>query len=451
MPLDTTEFTTGPATLPDVGNLAYNGCNFSPLFVTSVSGGVVKDNANRTTKFMEYTITADGYATMPDGDEDINGVTTDLRTLLTAQGGTLVYTGRGIDMTINPAGGAGTFDVAWGPIPELLEFQPLGGGRSAKVRWQVKVRIPEVRQNGPAIILGGIAVLPLLQFNYDTGVSYAEDGYSTLSIKGTMEVAMTRTPNQQTRRMVATVDDGRSIIEDRLMSGIDLARFRIVRRDFPVSRDKRTLEWDWAAEEKPYMDLPPDATIARGTYTVRPKHAGMALATWLCTLRCTYIIRRDRPRRFAWFAFLALLRERMRQSSRSYIPELDGEQNPKKKGIIPRIIQATIDGVGLTLWKNLYKSQDEKLDTRRAFLIDFAVDEGVYLDSKSVTFSATWRLNTSFSHILLASGIWRKLPTKNLQGENHWAISMRDVSGSRSWLRNSLDQNLDVIVDFGGG
>src|SRR5438132_1096041 len=103
MALPTTNFTTGPATLPDVGHLIYNGCTFSPLFGTNLSGTAVEDEAKRTVKIMEYVLTADGYATMPDGATDINGVMTTLQSLLTAQGGALVYQGRGFDLNVNGA------------------------------------------------------------------------------------------------------------------------------------------------------------------------------------------------------------------------------------------------------------------------------------------------------------------------------------------------------------
>lgn len=142
MAVATQNFTTGPSTLPDVGVLFYNGCTFSPLYETNVSGRCVKDDAQRTIMYMEYTISVDGYVTLPDGAADINGVMNNLRTMLTAQGGELRYIGRGNDIEVNVPGSKHR-DVKWGPTPELLEFQPLGAGRSAKIKWIVKVQIVE--------------------------------------------------------------------------------------------------------------------------------------------------------------------------------------------------------------------------------------------------------------------------------------------------------------------
>jgi hypothetical protein len=465
MALGAFAFTTGPASLQDVGSLSYNNCVFSPLFTTNVSGKVMQDAAGRTTKCMEYTITADGYVTLPAGQDSITSNMLDLRRLLTAQGGVLQYLGRGMDIEVNPVRNEGnlarTVDVAWGPVPELLEFQPLGAGRSAKVQWQVKIRIldiPDLNRRGGAI--GGILDnnLPLLQFNYETVVSYAEDGFSSLSIKGILEIPLSRTPRQNIRTLTTTVDDSRSAIESRIIGTIDLSRFRVTKRNFHVSRDKRTIEWDFAAEEKPYMDLPIYCMVARGTYNVRPARAGMGLCSWLCTLRATYTIRADYPRRFAWFAFLHLLRERMAESSNSVIPKKDGDQNPKK-GAVKKAFHNAFGNLGTAfdIWKALFGQQDKKIEDggekkkRTSWLMDFSFDEGLYLDSKMMSFSATWRINTVFSHVLLASGLWVKVEEKNIKGGNLWKTSVEDVSGSESWLANKLDPKLDIIVDFGGG
>ena len=131
-------FTTGPATLPDVGTLSYNGCIFSPLFESNIFGTVIKDNAKRAVKFMEYVLTVDGYVTMAAGNTSIAPTMANLRLLLTAQAGELTYKGRGFDLSVNAAKASSFLsaarDVAWGPVPELIEFQPLGGGLSAKVK-----------------------------------------------------------------------------------------------------------------------------------------------------------------------------------------------------------------------------------------------------------------------------------------------------------------------------
>src|SRR5690348_6338704 len=87
------QYATGPSVLEDVGSLSYNGCLFSPLFETKVSGNLVQDDAKRTIKITEYTLSADGYVTLPDGATDINANMNTLRSRLEQQGGALIYRG----------------------------------------------------------------------------------------------------------------------------------------------------------------------------------------------------------------------------------------------------------------------------------------------------------------------------------------------------------------------
>lgn len=150
------DFTTGQSTVPDVGVLSYNGCIFSPLFETNVSGRCVQDEAQRTTMYMLYTITVDGYVT-PTEDNKITITMADLKFKLSQHAGELRYEGRGNDIVVNVPGGKNK-DVKWGPVPKILEFQPLGGGKTAKVKWTVEVAIVELGFDGltgPGLKTGG--------------------------------------------------------------------------------------------------------------------------------------------------------------------------------------------------------------------------------------------------------------------------------------------------------
>lgn len=201
------------------------------------------------------------------------------------------------------------------------------------------------------------------------------------------------------------------------------------------------------------MWLPANVTLARGTYSFKPAKSGMGLCSWNCTLRVTYTVRKDRPRRIAWDAFLALLRVRMAQSASGLIPNLNNNnQNPVvpiAQNVVPGLISgllASFPGMGVP--QQLLPQQSAAINnSRKAWLIDFSGEEGLYLDSRTVTFSATWLLGTLFSHILLASGLWTKVRS---DGGNVWATSVRNISGWRSWESNQLNPAQDAIVDFGG-
>lgn len=481
-------FTTGSTQLPDIGRLVYNGCTFSSLFYSSISLTTVSDEANRTIKYSEITLTVDGYVTLRDVgpplaivEEDINPIMTQLHQLLTAQGGALAYVGRGFDIVINQpgAGGGGgavlrpglprggavlnnviagqnqPADLVWGPVPKLIDYQPLGAGLSAHVKWAVVIRISPIKKGAGFKGVNGSS--PLLQFNYETSVSFGEDGFSRLSVRGVLEIPMTRQPNQASRTVPATADDFRGVVERRVLSNIDLSRFRITSREFPLSRDKRTLTFDVTAEEKPFMDLPPNCTVARGTFDVRPARTGPGLALWLCSLRATYTLRNDVPRRQAYLLFLALVRHRMAQS-KLFKPPTIKEKKAEGGGLLKGIGDFFLNPFGVQRLNpalgviDLFRptgSKKQAEDVTKPIIIDFSMSEGLYLDSKTVSFSCTWRICVRFEHILVASGLWAKLPEVDAQGRNLWATSIQAVSGEKSWITNRVDPTLDVIVDFG--
>lgn len=443
------QYTTGQSQLPDIGSLSYSGCSFSPLVVTGVSGKVVKDNAQRTTKLMEYKLSVDGYVTLREGAADISQSITTMRQLLTQQGGSLRYTGRGFELLPT------TLEVAWGPVPELVEFQPLGGGLSAKVKWEVTFRGYDGAK-GTHLPYGnpdGARDFPLLQFNYETSLTYGEDYYSSMTIKGTMEILLNRKNTAADgRTLTATVDSVRTELDRRIFAGIDLSRFYVVRRNYNVSRDKRVMEFDIQIEQKAYMDLPPSCTVARGSYNVRPVKSGPGLAMWMCTLRASYTVIADEPRRIAWLSFLLLLQLRMRQSIKANIPAnlVDRrQQNPNVLAVADGIVPVNVLGQNFINFPALAPRPNNNQLASGSWLIDFSFDEGLYKDSKTITFSATWRMVTTLSHILIASGIWKKVPENGANGNNRWATSVRSRSGALGPLPNYLDPSMDVIIDFG--
>lgn len=442
-------FTTGPSLLPSLGVVHYNGCNFSPLFATTVTGDPVKDEANRTVKYTRLTIEVDGYVTLAAGASDISDTMAAMHALLTAQGGRLKYLGRGFDFDVDGRpNGTPSRDLAWGPIPELIEFQPLGAGRSAKVKWKVQITVsPRLAGRGFRTRKAGVSV-NLLQFNFETTIDYDEDGFSSLSLTGTLEIPLARNPTQATRTIDITADDAREVIFREAMSGVDMALFTPKRRHFTLSKDKRTVSWDISYEEKSYMDLPPNSNIARGTFNFKPSRAGPGLCMWLCTLTATYNIRADMPRRQAWLLFLALLRLRMAMSEKGNIPNQNGG-NQARPNILNLAAQFALAQLTNRPQNMVVPRVVSGAPLRRAVLIDFHGNEGIYKDSKTVTFSASWRLCTTFSHILVASGLWTKLNEGTPNGENLWATSMANINGTSSWLQNAVDPAAQVIIDFG--
>lgn len=461
----------GFATLPDVGVLSYNGVTFSSLYRSRLSGVAVKDEAQRTVKYAEWTLQVEGVVTLKSTDATTDDSWANLRRKLNEQGAALVYERKGFGpLSVNVPGGV-LKDVAWGPVPETLQFIPLGSSRSAMITWTCKTRIPEIT---------GLQQLPLprmLQFNEEIHLSYDEDHYSRMSVKGTLEIPLTRVA-PGSRVVSRTVDDMREGFLD-FVALFDPTRFRVTQRTFDYSRDKRTCQWHFQVEELPPMAPPPGATVARGTYSVRPMQRGYALCKWVCSLRCTYVIRKDFPRRMAWGAFVSLMAFRMFQSAFGHTDSppargVPGGLPPGVRlglGLLPSVWASLFPGGGFAAaapgvagWEKRFLAAlgvagdaggggvaggpEGKL-ARRAFPIHFGFDEGLYLDSKTVSFEASWALFTVVSHILLASGIWRT-PLEAPANASLWATSLKDVQGWRSWEVNALNPASDVVIDLGG-
>jgi hypothetical protein len=455
--------TTGSAELPDIGVLSYSTpaaiATFSSLVHTNMSGKPTLSADNRTVKYVEYTLTVEGIVTL---DDDAGASTTDnqmriLRQALEYPAGVLSYTGRGFgDIIVNSPSGS-LFDVNWGPVPKLFDFIPLGAMRSAQIKWQVVFCIPET--------IATNLNLPVLQFNSTNEISYDQDGYSTLTYLGTLEIPLTRQPNNPTVP-VSTVDGTaanpsgyRKTWLGKITDTFDLTRFKITRRDLNFSRDLRTLEFNFVAQEQPPMGNPAGILTAKGSFVVRQLKPGPGSAQWMCVLSATYTIPKNLPRRVAYEAFVSMWSFRMRQAQLGNMANIQNIYND------PRAIQS--DFLVYAGYRNLLNAGG--VDTSgfggtlngkrapyvpagsKAIMMNFVAREGLYEDSKTISFEASWQVTTRLFAILRASGF---LQTSDIEGGNSsapnmWALSVKKISGPVSWLQNSLDPASFAIVDFG--
>jgi hypothetical protein len=456
---------TGSAVLPDLGILQYNDILFSSLYSSVMSGEAILDNANRTVKYIKYTLTVDGVVTLNDQQNQlsIDGTWEKLRADLQVCAGTLFYDakGFGVPFIVNKPGGT-LFDVAWGPIPKLLDFVPLGGSRSARIKWTITFCIPEI----PATT----ELFRVLQFNNETFLSYDEAGFSHITIRGTLEIPLTR-PTQQTKTLNSTVDDFRQEFMARITAGFDLTRFQVSKRDFDISRDKRTLEWSFQLDELGWMGLPGGILEADGSVTMRPYRPGLALAgkvQWLMTIRATYIVPNGQARRLAYLAFLAMWNYRMRFSEFAFINPNGGVANAALGNQAPlvniqanayaaaynnRVNQIATAAPGPANTINVFNQAVDALPNpnpnakTNSMPVSIGYEEGLYKNSKTISFEASWFFTTLMSNLLVASGLWRKT---GLEGGQFWAQSVANITGGSSWLENKLDRAGAVIVDFGG-
>src|SRR5438105_3356778 len=112
---------------------------FDQLIKSDISGQPVPDEAGRVNTAWEWTLRVTAIVTSTGPP---NGVSNDLdamRLALTQNAGELRYTGKGFGsgVVINPVGGGGIRDVAFGPRVTLFTFVPKGSQNAALVEWRV--------------------------------------------------------------------------------------------------------------------------------------------------------------------------------------------------------------------------------------------------------------------------------------------------------------------------
>ena len=193
------------------------------------------------------------------------------------------------------------------------------------------------------------------------------------------------------------------------------------------------------------MGLPYDAPWAKGSFSVRPQKTGMGFVQWVCTLRVTYVIRPDKPAREAWWNFLFLWKFRMDSSAHGLIPGVDNNApaaqqppiarpDPLVKILIPIVTAVTPDIIRQIMTQQQALSPSSLAD-KKAFPISFSFDEGLHLDSKTMTFEASWMLICTFTSLFLATGLWRWLG--GTVGGTEWALTVEDIMG---WKGNLVDR-----------
>jgi hypothetical protein len=500
----------GTALLPDIGRLAYRAVEWTCLYSSQISGQIVQDAAGRTTKYVKYTLTADGIVTL---DRSARATSIDaqmvlLRQQLTQPAGILTYTAKGFGnpFVVNAPGRL--YDVAWGPIPELLEFIPMGGSNSAMVKWKCTFCLPEIAPFTNVFNDQFSFKLPLLAFNFSSSVGYDADSYATITIKGSFEVAATR--QVQTQRTIGyTADTYREAVLARITNGFPLYLYKVTERKFDVSLDLRTMDFTFVLKQLPPMGNPPGIMTASGEFSFKPEKPAVLRATisWLCTLRCTYVVPPGEMRRLAWVAFISLWRFRMIQSQQSGIvleqPNAPGGGNVGGPGVgnagganvgpaggaggaannpaFPQIgnpgaaggatpagfasvapipTQPVVDPVAQRRLYDWYaqnritqRGTEQPVAgvgfnaaTQKAIPVSLSGTEGLYEDSRSITFEAQWKLFSALSHILWSTGLWRR---SGIEGGRLWQSSVRAISGPRASTRNQLNPAALAIVDFG--
>lgn len=207
--------------LTALGVCSYNGYDFDASSRVTVACEMVKDEARRTVIYQKQVFTI--RATIADNTAT-DTTLEQIKALLGEQGKPFIYTERGFgnDVLVNTPGGVK--DLKFGPIPEMLNWEPIGDKRACEIEFQLTIHVPHCE--------GTTRDKGVMAFNYSADFSI-ERGNTTRTISGYLEIAQTRSG----RRAPDCADLYRHLIKPALPDGFER------RQNFSISKDKSRLDF----------------------------------------------------------------------------------------------------------------------------------------------------------------------------------------------------------------
>lgn len=286
-----------------VETLTYNGFTFPVESYITSSINYVTDQAGRVVIYAVHRFRVQAVVIAAPGfNNDAN--LTNIRRRLSVNGAPLLFTAVGYGpMSVNVPGGPQ--DVKWGPFPKVTQWEPLSPN-SAAIEWSCEVAIAEcvlpVDEDDDEDDFGTIR--RLLAYNYGISTSVDEQGYTTRTISGYLEIPMTRDITNPTR-----VPDTADNFWDTDTCPKCPDGFRRVSEQTSISYDKRRLDFTVTDVELPENFFPPGVTECRASHVVQGQ--GPVLNMMTATIRASYTLVKGVPKALAFFYFIKLVNARV--------------------------------------------------------------------------------------------------------------------------------------------
>lgn len=376
------------------------GFTFSEKADTRISGKPNLDQAKRTVVSVTYTILVRDYVLPGFGD----GFSTEnemlsVRRILTKPGGELTYLGKGFGQLVVNAPGQAVLDAQWGPIPEILEWNPVGSATTAKIVWRCTTTIPECSS--------AVYAFEPMEFNFR--VSYSTDfcGLTTRTYSGFIRIPQTRPPQTFGTVQNRLLQDNADAYRANIMPAIPVG-FRRRTADFTLDESKCRMDFNIVDEQLPTVNAPPPGVIeVDDTHEVETNDL-LAGVQWSGRISATYTLAPDQSRVNCWPYFFNLVAAR-----RAFT------------------VQYGSFGQSAGFWLATSLRFGERMH-----------------DTKSAWFSLGYMMTTSLQTVLAASGMWTPIPDSNW---NAWATSLAsnalDPQG-RGTAKLRFTNAEDMIVDL---
>lgn len=276
--------------------VSYNGYTFNDYSHYLISGQMVEDDAQRTVVYHRYKLRVITTITADNGEAAAGDHFKRIRQRLTKQGQALKisHAGFGPAFEVNTSATAEIQDVAFGPKPQIVNWDPVGHTNAVEVVWECEFCVPVC--DGES----GTRYRGVMAFNY--GMSHRLDlhGYCTRTISGYLEIAMTRND----RRIPDTADAYRDYIAVNKPSDYERET------SWNLSPDKRRLDFTIVDTQirsaNPY---PPGVIRIRGNHRVG--WSRRSISTLPNTISATIELEHGKPRGFAWEVFRSIVASRI--------------------------------------------------------------------------------------------------------------------------------------------
>ena len=365
-------FHSSRRTISQVGQVSYRGMSFPPVISSSARSEPIMDGARRTVKYHKLTLkietifikgddysqqdpSGEQYTSTPlsqdlfgdwysKGDElnhgegDMN--MTFLQKALSEPGGELRFRAQGMgDIVVNSNDSAGfgsgnaqsngSSDVNFGPIPQVLAWEPVGSNKAVRVVWECVAHIPYCAFMDPP--RGRPSKTGLMEFNYDVEWAINDAGMTTRTITGSFEVPMTRMSKH-------LIPDSADLVRKYAEFPVLLGFKR--QQSYHLTSNKKTMEYRIIDTE-----IPSDTPYPKGVSNIQCSHStstvffrepgggekGSAGQRWNGNVDCSMTLAPGIQYRHSYFVFTLILKKLIsdiREASSSPSPpygELDGQ------------------------------------------------------------------------------------------------------------------------------
>ena len=391
-----------------VGTVSYGSVTFDGYISSRVNSRPVYDDSRRTVSYIDYEVTINAkLAASPGGTIDATMDT--WRAVLLTPGLEFHYDAHGFGLTSMSVNAGTISDVAWGPAPQSLNFTPLNN-TAALVTWVVSVRIP-------ACTSGGATRAPAITaVNFETSWDINDEGLTTRSISGYLEIPLTRAAGGRT--VLFTADQFRDKVTPTHLPGFTR------QQRFRLSQDKRRLEFNITDTELPWP-LPTGVVRGSAEFSIS-SDLSQGFVKWRCTLNATFTMAANYPKGDAFNRFLLLLQRKL--ASRRML------QGPKAA----QIAAALTSGSNASA-----RTAAAQVSPNELIPQSWDIRENIYTNTSSFTFSFL-TINTDIESIIRSTGMWEPIGAD----KRRWRASLNAVQGNRGTARLAGLPTDDIIIDL---